>query len=73
MKVVKKLIGPHDSLNTNFGLIAGNDLDLYVFFFVDAFGEIKLNYAKESISIPPNSDEFTYLVKIEEVLDTRSI
>ena len=31
----KKLIGPHDSLNVNFGLFAGNTLEFYAFFYKD--------------------------------------
>ena len=63
----KKIIGPFDSLNVNFGLYAGNTLEVFAFLYKDSQDKLKLIYGKEckKDDLKPENPLFTYLVKAE--------
>ena len=61
----KKVIGPFDSLNINFGLYAGNTLEVFAFLYKDSQDKLKLIYGKECTKedVKPDNPLFNYLVK----------
>lgn len=74
VKTVKAFIGPHDT-HINFGLYAGNELDLFAFFWKDSQDKLQLRYAKISEEIFEDATEsdvkFKYLTK-GDAADTRN-
>ena len=61
----KKIIGPFDSLNINFGLYAGDTLEVFAFLYKDSQDKLKLIYGKECTNddLKPENPLFNYLVK----------
>lgn len=59
------MIGPHDSMSRNFGLYAGNDLDLFAFYFRDQYFKVRLIYAVENKDTL-FENKYSYLIKSKE-------